>query len=193
MITSTIISVLFIGILIGAFITFLTFFFLNKFAERKVKNQNQSVYQEILDKVNSNDISFGSRINNTVQILANIKSEGDVQIMYFLDKKEIAIFRENDCLYTSVFIKSETLDGISRGIWSKFSNQINDVVSLSNNIFDKRTFVLITGLSNAETFDGFDDNEFTESHNLDDILDRINKVGYENLTESEKEFLKNIK
>lgn len=189
MITFTIISALFIGILIGVFITFLTLFFLNKFAERKVKNQNQSVYQEILDNVNSNDVSFGSRINNTVQILTSIKSEGDVQIMYFLDKKEIAIFRENDCLYTSAFIKSETLDGISRGIWSKFSNQINDVVSLSNNIFDKRTFVIITGL-NVEIFD---DSEFTESHNLDDILDRINKVGYENLTESEKQFLKNIK
>jgi len=183
---------LLIGIVIGFAINIGLIYFLNKFKEQKVKKQNQSVYQEILDKVNSNDISFGSRINNTVQILTSIKSEGDVQIMYFLDKKEIAIFRENDCLYTSAFIKSETLDGISRGIWSKFSNQINDVVSLSNNIFDKRTFVIITGLSN-QNVETFDDSEFTESHNLDDILDKINKVGYDNLTESEKEFLKNIK
>ena len=75
MITFTIISVLFIGILIGVFITFLTFFFLNKFAERKIKKQNQSVYQEILDSINSDNITFGSRINNTVHLNTNIKSE----------------------------------------------------------------------------------------------------------------------
>ena len=29
-------------------------------------------------------------------------------------------------------------------------------------------------------------------YNLDDILDKINEVGYNNLTDSEKQFLKNL-
>ena len=33
---------------------------------------------------------------------------------------------------------------------------------------------------------------YTASERLDDILDKINEVGYNNLTESEKEFLKNL-
>jgi hypothetical protein len=193
MITFTIISVLFIGILIGVLISISSFFFLNKFAERKIKKQNQSVYQEILDSINSDDITFGSRINNTVHLNIKIKSEGEVQIMYFLDKKEIAIFKGNDCLYTSALIQSDVLDKISTGIWVRFSNQINDVVSFSNNVFDKRTFVIISGLSNQNNGEIIEDHEFTYSYNLDDILDKINKVGYDNLTEPEKEFLKNLK
>jgi hypothetical protein len=193
MITFTIISVLFIGILIGVLISISSFFFLNKFAERKIKKQNQSVYQEILDSINSDDITFGSRINNTVHLNIKIKSEGEVQIMYFLDKKEIAIFKGNDCLYTSALIQSDVLDKISTGIWIRFSNQINDVVSFSNNVFDKRTFVIISGLSNQNNGEIIEDHGFTYSYNLDDILDKINKVGYDNLTEPEKEFLKNLK
>ena len=193
MITFTIISVLFIGILIGVFITFLTFFFLNKFAERKIKKQNQSVYQEILDSINSDNITFGSRINNTVHLNTNIKSEGEVQIMYFLDKKEIAIFKGDACLYTSALIENDVLDKISTGIWVRFSQQINDVVFLSNNAFDKKTFIIISGLSSQNTGEIVEEHGFTYSYDLDDILDKINKVGYDNLTESEKEFLKKLK
>lgn len=188
-------STLLIGVFIGVFIT-LTFIFSSiKIKEQKVKKQNQSIYQEILDKVNSDDVTFGSRINNTVQLNTNIKSEGEVQIMYFLDKKEIAIFRGNDCLYTSILIENNVLDKISTAIWGKFSNQINDIVFLSNNAFDKKTFVVISGLNqNIDLNTGeIIDDVFTNSYNLDDILDKINKVGYDNLTEAEKEFLKNMK
>jgi hypothetical protein len=44
-----------------------------------------------LDSINSDNITFGSRINNTVHLNTNIKSEGEVQIMYFLDKKSFAL------------------------------------------------------------------------------------------------------
>jgi len=185
------INMFFIGIIVGIIITLSLMFLSLKIKDKKLKIKNQSVYQEILDKLNSNDITFSSRINNTVQLNTNIKSEGDVQIMYFLDKKEIAIFKGNDCLYTSILIENDIIDKISIAIWSRFSNQINDIVILSNNAFDKKTFIILSGLNHNDLNTGEIIDEYSQ-YNLDDILDKINKVGYNNLTDAEKDFLKNM-
>jgi hypothetical protein len=58
-----------------------------------------------------------------------------------------------------------------------------------SNTFDKRTFMVISGISNPGVQETTTDDI---QYNLDDILDKINEVGYNNLTESEKEFLKNL-
>jgi len=180
-------NIFLLGILSGGIITLLVIFFSLKIKNKKLLIKNRSVYQEVLDRINSNDITFGSRLNT------NIKSEGDVQIMYFLDKKEIAIFKGNDCLYTSILIENDIIDKISIGIWGKFSNQINDIVFLSNNAFDKKTFIILSGLNqNIDLNTGEIIDEYSQ-YNLDDILDKINRVGYNNLTDGEKNFLKNMK
>lgn len=116
-----------------------------------------------------------------------------LKIKNFLDKKEIAIFKGNDCLYTSILIENDIIDKISIGIWGKFSNQINDIVFLSNNAFDKKTFIILSGLNqNIDLNTGEIIDEYSQ-YNLDDILDKINRVGYNNLTDGEKNFLKNMK
>ena len=48
-----------------------------------------------------------------------------------------------------------------------------------------------TSLVNIETFNQVASSEIQKDFNIDDILDKINKVGIENLTEEEKEFLNN--
>jgi hypothetical protein len=177
------------GIIIGMFLSIFIFYCFNKIVVLRLKSRNRSIYQEILDNVISNNVTFESRINNNILFNTNIKSDGDVQIMYFIDKKDIAIFKNNNCLYTSVHIDNNILDKISKNIWNKFSNQINDTVFLSNTIFDRKTFLIICGLTQNIN----QNNEIIEiNYNLDDILDKINKVGYNNLTDDEKNFLKNM-
>ncbi len=184
-------SVLFliIGFIIGILSTFGTLVFLSKRDEKRLVKKHIGVYNDILNQLTSNNVEFISRINNTVQLNTIIDIEGDVQIMYFLDKQDVSVFRDGDCLYTSNLIGKELIESILKTIWSKFSFQINDVVQLLNNTFDKRTFMIISGSNKDDQ--NIDSND-TIIHTLDDILDRINEVGYNNLTESEKEFLKNL-
>lgn len=185
---------LLIGLVIGSLSTFGILVFISKRQESKLRKKYVNTYNEILKKLTSNEVSFTSRINNTVQLHTEIEDEGEIQIMYFLDRQDVSIFRDGDCLYTSNLIEKDLIEKILKTIWSKFSLQINDVVQLLNNTFDKRTFMVISGVNPNQTVDTSqifnvpDEDTYT----LDDILDKINEVGYNNLTESEKEFLKNL-
>ena len=180
---------LIIGIVLGCGATFTTLLLLAKRNDNKIKKKNIKIYEEVLTNLTSNEVSFNSRVNNTVQLNTLIESEGEIQIMYFLDKQDISVFQDGDCLYTSSLIGKEILEKILKTIWSKFSIQINDVVQLHSNTFDRRTFMIITGTHNNNQHN----QEIEEiDYNLDDILDKINEVGYNNLTDSEKQFLKNL-
>jgi hypothetical protein len=180
---------LLIGLILGIGLTFGFLFFSAKRNEKKIRNKNINIYQEVLSKLTDNEVYFNSRVNNTVQLNLKIESEGEVQVMYFLDRQDISIFQDGDCIYTSSLIGKDILEKILKAIWSKFSFQINDVVQLNSNTFDRRTFMLITSANNTN-YGNIDDEEI--EYNLDDILDKINEVGYNNLTESEKQFLKNL-
>ena len=186
---------LLIGLVIGSLSTFGILVFISKRQESKLRRKYVNTYNEILKKLTSNEVSFTSRINNTVQLHTEIEDEGEVQIMYFLDRQDVSIFRDGDCLYTSNLIEKDLIEKILKTIWSKFSVQINDVVQLMNNTFDKRTFMVISGVNPNQTVDTnqiFNVPDDEDTYTLDDILDRINEVGYNNLTDSEKEFLKNL-
>jgi hypothetical protein len=183
------IILLLIGVAAGVLLTFSTLVYLSKRDEKKLKKKHSDIFTNVLIQLTSNSVEFTSRINNTVQLNTKIDIEGDVQIMYFLDRQDISIFRDGDCIYTSNLIEKELIEKILKTIWSKFSIQINDVVQLMSNTFDKRTFMVISGISNPGVQETTTDDI---QYNLDDILDKINEVGYNNLTESEKEFLKNL-
>lgn len=186
-----IILFLIIGIILGCFSTFLVLLFLAKRNESKIKKKNLRIYEEVLENLTSNEVTFNSRINNTVQLNTDLESEDEVQIMYFLDRQDISIFKDGDCIYTSSLISKEILEKILKTIWSKFAFQINDVVQLHNNTFDKRTFSIISGSNNTNSSSSNQQPEEPD-YNLDDILDKINEIGYNNLTDSEKQFLKNL-
>lgn len=178
-----------IGLFIGMGLTAVVIFSAIKSKEINTKKKNQKIYREILDKFNSGQTKFISRINNTVQIDTNLLSDGVVHLMYFIDKREIAIFRGPECIYTSIYVDNDIMLKISKVIWEKYSMKINNVVQLANNIFDRDTFIAMTNGVPSTT----GQISTGPSLDLDDILDKISKVGYDNLTEDEKAFLKNIK
>jgi len=99
-----------------------------------------------------------------------------------VDRDTLSIFEnlgENfstNCLVTSSYINdSDVIRNLKRLIFEKWGRDINNVVTIDGVVYSRN----------------INDNEIILS--IDDILDRINDFGFDNLTDSEKEFLKNIK
>lgn len=162
-------------------------------------------FKEVLNNILSSNSIFKNRVNNTVYINTKLKDYDDVDVIYLIDKKDIAIFKDGECIYTSEMVEKETIKSITNAIDRKFEDKINDVVNFLGIIFSREDFESIfkikaEDLSNSDKMNMMRDsdidnivrkNEF--KFNIDDILDKINKVGIDNLTEEEKKFLQNYK
>ena len=82
----------------------------------------------------------------------------------------------------------------------KHKDSINDFMYYKESLLDKRTYNLMNFMIDM-TIDNLKllkknkedvvNLEETMDFNIDDILDKINKIGYPNLTDKEKEFLNN--
>lgn len=186
-----------IGLVLGVNLTLRYISFKFSKNEADLKTKHEGIYQKVLNSILNGSAKFISRINNAVQIGTNIPEHGDVSVIYFLDRKEVAIFKGQDCLYTTSMVKSETVDSISRAVWSKYANKINDTISILGHVYDKKSFTKMYGNVFDPTILDQNINEPTPTEEqpleLDDILDKINKVGYDNLSDVEKQFLKNLK
>lgn len=176
-----------IGFLFGIIFSYYSFRLFNFLKKQATIEAHNKVYKTILANLNNKLVNFNSRINNTVEMSTSIPFEGDITLMYFFDKKEVAIFRGKDCLYTSIYCDKKILEDIVRSIWVNFSNQINSGVVINGNFLDAGTIYKNVNAINGPKI------KKKKIFKIDDILDKINEVGYENLSNEEKEFLKNIK
>jgi hypothetical protein len=192
------------GVSMGIMFSLVGVYVMSYIKAQKIRQKNNLVFKQILTNLQNGKGKFISRINNTVQIDTKIKSEGKINMVYFIDKNDISIFREGNCIYTSQNIDTDIINSITSMIWSRFSDRISDVVQLYNNIMDRKSFTKLVSQAkteiqvinldeNGNIIDTIDDFKSTEPLTLDGILDRINQVGYDNLTQIEKDFLKNHK
>jgi hypothetical protein len=175
------------GIFLGVLFTVLSVYLISFFNKMKLKKSQTKIFSQVLKNLDSDETNFNNRVNHVIQIDTTIPVEGEVQVLLFLDKKDISIFKGAECIYTSEVIDRDLLDKISTKIWDRFSLMINDVVYLQNNIIDRQTYMRLTSNEKFETKKKVKKNILT----LDGVLDKINIVGYDNLTDLEKEFLKN--
>ncbi len=171
---------------------------------QKIRKKNNEVFKQVLTNLQNGKGKFMNRINNTVQIDTKIKSEGKITMLFFIDKNEISIFKENVCVYTQQNVDEDIINSIISMIWSRFSERISDVIQLYNNVMDRKTFTKLVSQAKTEVqvfnldengniIDQIDTEQKTTPLTLDDILDRINQVGYDGLSQIEKDFLKNHK
>jgi hypothetical protein len=162
------------------------------------------VYSELLNNVYTNKTIFKSRINNTVSLETFIEVEGKINIMYMMDKKDIAIFKNDVCIYTSNSVSSDLLNSLVTAIDFHHKDKIFDVVNIMGLIFSREEFETKFNLKVEDLKKGayvpmqvsnidniLNDNE--KKFDIDSILDRISEVGIDNLTADEKNFLKNYK
>jgi len=171
---------------------------------QKIRKKNNEVFKQVLANLQNGKGKFMNRINNTVQIDTKIKSEGKITMIFFIDKNEISIFKENVCAYTHQNVDEDIINSIITMIWSRFSERISDVIQLYNNVMDRKTFTKLVSQAKTEVqvfnldengniIDQIDSEPKQKPLSLDDILDRINQVGYDGLSQIEKDFLKNHK
>jgi hypothetical protein len=174
-------------------------------------NQNKKILKEVTDQfsqilsnIKGNRSKFKSRVNQTIVVSTTILDHGVVDIISLVDKGDIAIFKDNNCIYTSHTIEKQLIDEIISTIYMKYKKDINDVVEVMGVTISKGEFERITKVNlkdvekqNKKFLEDqkSDIQKLIEKNNqklsLDDILDKINVVGYEKLTIEEKEFLKN--
>jgi len=202
--------ILFVGIVLGGLLKNWSNKLSEKIANNKLILDKNKQFQQILEKVNSKRSRFKTRINNTVYIGVKLEDYGRVDVVYFLDKKEnqLNIFKGEKLIMTSDLVQDELLNEIINSINRVHYHRIIDVVEILGLVFYREDFEKSFGISFEEmkerqmnmmksmNEEGHSDiqkiiNKNKTKLDIDDILDKINRVGIENLTEEEKQFLDN--
>ena len=167
--------------LLGLYTTLYTMNRIDKKISAKNRKEIEDIFTNIIN--NKSNIVFSKRINSYVYFKFY-----DQDLILFLKNQTIHLFKNEDCIASSNQIKgSEVIFNLIRFIKNNFYTNINNVININNNIYSKN---LVTQKNNVYK----NSNEtIEEEYNLDDNLDRINEIGYDKLTETEKQFLKNIK
>jgi hypothetical protein len=180
---------------LGYFISNFVRSILDKISDDNTSKKVNLVYSRLLENIYSKKTFFTSRINNTVSLDTTIVDEGKVNIMYMMDKKDIAIFKNDKCIYTSDLVKTDILEEIITAIEIYHKDKIVDTVNMMGLIFSREEFekkfnINVDGIKNG-TIEFYDSQIDDVYFDIDYILDRISEVGIENLTPDEKEFLNN--
>ncbi len=173
--------------------------------QKKLDVSNQ--YKQVLEKIKTKRSRFKTRINNTVFIGVKLEDYGRVDLLYFLDKKDIAIFKGEKCIMTSNDISKDLLSEIIENINKVHYHKITDVVEVLGFIFYREDFEknfnvdikeikeradhIMKSMSENESDIEKIINNNNNKLDIDEVLDKINKVGIENLTKEELEFLNN--
>ena len=174
-----------VGAFFGLYIGVQIVMYVKNKADKDYKIGIESYFSTIL--LNLNEVSFSKRIAKLVYLRYK-----DWDIIFTLDKQTLNIFKGDDCVASSNQVgNSQVVLDIIKKIKSKWSSDINDIVIINDveystkyiNEYREKNYPTDPILSKIESETHFD---------IDDILDKINKVGYNNLTESELEFLKNL-
>jgi len=161
--------------------------------DRKSKKQ-KNVIEEMFSKILGNCVKmkFLKRVNKYVYLKYD-----NWEVIYLIDKKSLHIFEGDHCLATSTTIDPSSLivKNLIKYIETKWQTDINNIVIIDNNEFslnfieeqrkkylkdEKWSDPLLNELENDKNIVGL---------TVDDILDKINEVGYKNLTDLERDFL----
>lgn len=187
--------------LFGFIIGFYFHIVIKNIANRKVINDLNNRFEEVLDNINNGKSKFRTRISNVVYIQTNIKEHGDVDLVYIIDRPDISIFKGSKCLYTSSSIKKETINTIIASINQKHGRDINDIVNIYGFIINRKEFDRMLGDSNQkygkmniQTEKSDIEKIITDNKtkfDIDEILDKISSIGMDSLTVEEKAFLEN--
>jgi hypothetical protein len=202
--------ILFVGVVLGGLLKSWSLKLSEKIAHNKLILDRNKQFKEILEKSKTKKTRFKTRINNVVYIGVKLADYGRVDVVLFLDKRDISIFRENKCIITSDLVESSLLKELIETLETVHYHKIIDTVEILGMVFSREDFEkqfnvnfdeikektnrMMDAMRNGgEELSDIDKiiNKNKSKLDIDDILDKINKVGIENLTKEEKDFLNN--
>jgi hypothetical protein len=169
---------------------------------KKLIEKVNNVYLNLLSQMMSGNVKFKSRINQICYLVSEIENEGVVEVVYMIDRKDVAIFKDGKCIYTSDIANKEIISNISEFIESTFRSEIMDVVNVLGLVMSKiefeKTFKIkfedfqtLKGKINiSDVEDIIADNDIIK-FDVDEILDKISAFGIHSLTLEERLFLDN--
>lgn len=174
------------------------------FKSKKLLKDMANQFEEILGNIKKGKAVFVSRVNHTVMLDTRLKDYNVVNVVYLMDKSIVCIFKENKCIYTSEKLDKRLSESLIENINEQYRSQINDVVEVLGVTISREELesklkdfekthpnIDMTSLNRQEPTELekiVEENE--ERFDVDDILDKINKVGMERITKEELEFLK---
>jgi hypothetical protein len=155
----------------------------------KYQQEVEKIFNSIISKFN--DIVFTKRINKYAYFQC-----GEYDILYQLDNNSIHILSKDTCIATSNQIKNSVIPkNLIKKIKDKWEDDINDVTIIGENIFSnnflKQSIINETKKWTDPILNKIEEEKDVQYFSVDKILDKINEVGYANLTNEEKEFLNN--
>jgi hypothetical protein len=160
--------------------------------DRIVRKELNSIYKQLKINVENNEAVFVFRINNHIRLDTKLNGES-VNIYFYTNKNDISIFKNEEVLYTSGLVDKYIMDNLNFLLKTKYSIEINDTVNVFGMVYSKNYFIKTFNVNSFyfENNINVSDVDVNESDlDIDSILDKINIVGYENLSHEEKEFLK---
>lgn len=166
--------VFFLGVYVGVKLTSMA----EKASSDRYRQKVDELFIRILNS--SHLLEFTKRINNFVYLSFN-----NWTIIYRVDKKEISIFHNDDCIGISSHANKRIKNQIMACIEDGFFDEINvDVININGNIMSRDAVI-----NNSQEI--FENLSLKKEYNIDDILDKILERGSESLTKEEKTYLDN--
>jgi hypothetical protein len=191
------------GISIGGYLQ-------KRLTDRMIRLQNEKMdlekkndYIEVISKIKLDQSQFKTRVNETVYVELNLTKYGDVDVIYLMDRHDVAIFQGAKCLHTSDGIQKDIMSELISIINKKYHKKINDVIEVLGFVFYREEFEKSFNMK-SEDFKKLPmfDNMKTEiseidkinidnqkRFDIDEILDKISALGIQSLTLEERLFL----
>lgn len=190
------------GVIFGMIIQRLILFLIKNYQDKKLSNEIKSQFLQIIKNLKSGKSKFKTRVKDTVLLESHLEDYGVVNLIYFLDKEEISILKEEKIMFSSHSVKDKnTIKELINTIKEKFGKKINDTIEVmgikvSREEFEKNLRIQITELKKSQQPENDVDQIIMDNSSkldIDEILDKISKEGLESLTETELNFLRNFK
>lgn len=200
MIWISIVLSLFVGIAIGIILTKKIMQRLVLIDNQRTLNFKRNQFVEALSKIKRGESQFKTRMNDTVYIQVNLVNHGLVDIIYLIDRDDIAIFQNTTCLYTSESVENEIIEQIIKSICLIYNKKINDVIEVLGFIFYREDFEKSIGYKIDEMIKNpifsipevqQEEIKQTKVFDIDELLDKISQYGLPALTPEEIDFLDN--
>lgn len=168
---------------------------------KKVLDNLNKQFSEVLNNIKNGYSQFKSRINSTVYIQSVLADHGEVDIIFFMNKNDIAIFQGNTCIYTSEKVDNQIVANICKEINRRYDKEMADVVNFLGLIFSKdefeKTFKMdasqLQNLMKGQVSESSDVDKIINDNktkfDIDEILDKISAQGINSLTFEERLFL----
>lgn len=205
MITVSLILMFVFGVSIGGYLQLRLTKRALKIEQEKVAEQKKNKFIELVSKLKTGKSKFKSRVNDMVYISVQLDDLGTVDLIYLMDKDDVAIFQDTKCIYTSDGIDKSIINEVINVIYKLYGKKINDVVEILGFVFYREEFeksfnIKVEDLKKANLFANLENEtgeidkiktDNSKKFNIDEILDKISAFGIASLTIEERLFLDN--